>query len=94
MLMHTVKYRPAIIRTLIVLVALFGLWAFGPKPESVAFKEPVEPEPIAQKKESAPAVPMATSVNLIVDTPATETALSEMLNGRLLVDTEISSASQ
>jgi hypothetical protein len=95
MLMHTVKYRhTAIIRTLIVLVALFGLWAFGPKPESVAFKEPAEPEPIPQKKESAPPVPTATSVNLIVDTPASETALSEMLNGRFLVDTEISHASQ
>ena len=77
-----------------VLVALFGLWAFGPKPESVAFEEPVEPELVAQKEESSPAVPMATSVNLIVDTPATETALSEMLNGRFLVDTEISHASQ
>ena len=95
MLMHTVKYRhTAIIRTLMVLVALFGLWAFGPKPESVAFEEPVEPELIAQKEECSPAVPMATSVNLIVDTPATETALSEMLNGRFLVDTEISHASQ
>ena len=95
MLMHTVKYRhTAIIRTLMVLVALFGLWAFGPKPESVAFEEPVEPELVAQKEESSPAVPMATSVNLIVDTPATETALSEMLNGRFLVDTEISHASQ
>ena len=93
--MHTVKYRhTAIIRTLMVLVALFGLWAFGPKPESVAFEEPVEPELVAQKEESSPAVPMATSVNLIVDTPATETALSEMLNGRFLVDTEISHASQ
>lgn len=95
MLMHTVKYRhTAIIRTLMVLVALFGLWAFGPKPESVAFEEPLEPELVAQKEESSPAVPMATSVNLIVDTPATETALSEMLNGRFLVDTEISHASQ
>ena len=77
-----------------VLVALFGLWAFGPKPESVAFKEPAEAEPLSQKKESEPPVPTATSVNLIVDTPATETALSEMLNGRFLVDTEISHASQ
>ena len=95
MLMHTVKYRhTAIIRTLMVLVALFGLWAFGPKPESVAFKEPAEAEPLSQKKESEPPVPTATSVNLIVDTPATETALSEMLNGRFLVDTEISHASQ
>ena len=42
----------------------------------------------SHKKKSAPAVPMATSVNLIVDTPKTETALSEMLNGRFLVDTE------
>ena len=95
MLIHTVKYRhTAIIRTLMVLVALFGLWAFGPKPESVAFKEPAEAEPLSQKKESEPPVPTATSVNLIVDTPATETALSEMLNGRFLVDTEISHASQ
>lgn len=77
-----------------VLVALFGLWAFGPKPESVAFEEPVETEPLPQNKESEPPVPTATSVNLIVDTPATETALSEMLNGRFLVDTEISHASQ
>ena len=95
MLMHTVKYRhTVIIRTVLVLIALFGLWALGPKPESVAFEEPVEPELVAQKEESSPAVPMATSVNLIVDTPATETALSEMLNGRFLVDTEISHASQ
>ena len=95
MLMHTVKYRhTAIIRTLMVLVALFGLWAFGPKPESVAFEEPVEAEPLPQNKESETPVPTTTSVNLIVDTPATETALSEMLNGRFLVDTEISHASQ
>ena len=95
MLIHTVKYRhTAIIRTLMVLVALFGLWAFGPKPESVAFEEPAEAEPLPQKKESETPVPTTTSVNLIVDTPATETALSEMLNGRFLVDTEISHASQ
>jgi hypothetical protein len=95
MLMQRVKYtHTAIIRTVLVLIALFGLWALGPKAETVAFEEPVEPEPIAQKEESVPAVPMATSVNLIVDTPTTETALSEMLNGRFLVDTEISSASQ
>ena len=94
MLMHTVKYRPAIIRTLIVLVALFGLWALARSLKVLRLKNRLSLSQSHKKKRVAPAVPMATSVNLIVDTPATETALSEMLNGRFLVDTEISSASQ
>lgn len=42
---------------------IFGLWALGPKAETVVFEKPVEPEPIAQKEESEPAVPMATIIN-------------------------------